>query len=187
MVAAVVSLGVEDADRERTWLADAADLTKRGSFACAREVAAAALGAGPPPQAPRRSSERSVRWRSFTSPSAAAASGDLSGGPPGTAPAGLARRIARALLPWSTGDGTAVAAAAISAEQELAPRAPTATVEEEEEEAAPASEGGGGGDERRGRLSSEGGGRPPSEVASAPAARRSESRGEQSIQNCFGK
>jgi len=150
-------------------------------------AAAAALGAGPPPQAPRRSSERSVRWRSFTSPSAAAASGDLSGGPPGTAPAGLARRIARALLPWSTGDGTAVAAAAISAEQELAPRAPTATVEEEEEEAAPASEGGGGGDERRGRLSSEGGGRPPSEVASAPAARRSESRGEQSIQNCFGK
>jgi hypothetical protein len=47
MVAAVVSLGVEDADRERTWLADAADLTKRGSFACAREVAAAALGAFP--------------------------------------------------------------------------------------------------------------------------------------------
>ena len=47
MVSAVVSLGVEDADRERTWLADAADLSKRGSFACAREVAAAALGAFP--------------------------------------------------------------------------------------------------------------------------------------------
>ena len=47
MVAAVVGLGVEDADRERTWLADAADLSKRGSFACAREVAAAALGAFP--------------------------------------------------------------------------------------------------------------------------------------------
>jgi hypothetical protein len=47
MVAAVVSLGVEDADRERTWLADAADLSKRGSFACAREVAAATLAAFP--------------------------------------------------------------------------------------------------------------------------------------------
>ena len=47
MVSAVVSLGVEDADRERTWLADASDLSKRGSFACAREVAAAALGAFP--------------------------------------------------------------------------------------------------------------------------------------------
>lgn len=47
MVSAVVSLGVEDADRERTWLADASDLSKRGSFACAREVAAAALAAFP--------------------------------------------------------------------------------------------------------------------------------------------
>lgn len=47
MVAAVVSLGVEDADRERTWLADASDLARRGSFACAREVAAAALAAFP--------------------------------------------------------------------------------------------------------------------------------------------
>lgn len=47
MVAAVVSLGVEDADRERTWLADAADLSRRGSHACAREVAAAALGVFP--------------------------------------------------------------------------------------------------------------------------------------------
>ena len=47
MVAAVVALGVEDADRERTWLADAADLSKRGAFSCAREVAAAALGAFP--------------------------------------------------------------------------------------------------------------------------------------------
>ena len=47
MVSAVVSLGVEDADRERTWLADASDLTKRNSFSCAREVAAAALGAFP--------------------------------------------------------------------------------------------------------------------------------------------
>jgi len=47
MVSAVVSLGVEDADRERTWLADAADLSKRGSFACAREVAAAALAVFP--------------------------------------------------------------------------------------------------------------------------------------------
>ena len=143
-------------------------------------AAAAALGAGPAPAPapdvpPRRSfgfERPAARRRSLASGGAAAAGSD---GPPGSAPAGLVRRISRALLPWSTAEGTTAASA------EEAPPATTTTAASAEEGAAAEAEEGEG---VARRLSSDGeGGQqqrgPPSEAASAPAARRrSDSRGE---------
>ena len=47
IVSTVVGVGVEDADRSRTWKADAADCLKRGSVETARAIYAHALGVFP--------------------------------------------------------------------------------------------------------------------------------------------